>query len=339
MRHLVAAVGLAFAVAFLGCTSLLGDFSVGSSKDGGPSDAPATTDATPEGDAHADVRAKADANTDANADPCSKGPGRARPAWAGHAAEECALRAPSSCTRRRPAPARRAPSRCDPSYTSCTTGGVAACFDLTANPKNCGACGHACGAGRCRCTGGFCDPVTVLQRIPARDRPLARERRQRRILGQLDVTSHGVRRRAYQVSISGGSAIQISSTSPTGPGGQCRHFRVHDRRYTINWGGEQTQFFSGTKGSRRTRGPSSSCSLIRARHWRWRTKETHLLRSHGRARRLLDISKAALSGTGGKSLFTSTSGSPGEHDGGGRSNAVFWTGRHGRNRELLQPCQ
>jgi hypothetical protein len=209
---------------------------------------------------------------------------------------------------------------CDAKYTACTAGGVATCLDLKTDAANCGACGHQCDKG-VSCSAGFCEPVIVLMGSP--------------IGSVISLTTDGADvywvnqvtavpdNAVYQVSISGGTPIQISPISPTGPAVNVG-ISGSTIAYTIDWGSEQVQLFTATKGS-----ANSGAELFEFAYayppLAMTNQGTTFYEASGEGTGYV-ISQASLgSDIGGLAVFTSpTPATPGSTMA-AASNAVFWT--------------
>jgi hypothetical protein len=273
-------VGLGLGVAFVGCTSILGDFS------DGPDDGGADTGTT---DSPTDGAADVVGTSDAHADGPATSDGEA---------------GPGSCT---------APK------TSCTTGGVASCVDTKTDSNNCGTCGHACATG-VTCSGGYCQPTTVLSGSPLGTvKSLACDATHvywvNSVMGVADDL-------VYQADIAGGGAIDLSPTNSTGPAVNVG-VSGSTVAYTLNWGGEQVQLFTATEGA------AGSASELMVFEY---ATEPQAMTNAGSTfysanfsnNGGYDIVQTTLSSTSGTTLASITTGQAGRTMA-TASNAAFWT--------------
>ncbi len=210
----------AAAAAVPACDSILGDYTLlsGSGSDGGASDgaSPQDTSTSPDGQGGDDSSTPMDGSGPADSMLAETGP-----ADTGVDALTCA-----------------APK------TSCTVSGVATCVNTQTNATNCGTCGHAC-PGTATCAGGYCQPVDVTLAQLTNVVALACDSHN---VYWVNNAGTGTTNAVYQVALTGGTAIQLSPSSPTGSA-LTVGVTGNTVAYIINWGGEQAQFFKAAVGA------------------------------------------------------------------------------------------
>ena len=194
VRSLCALIVLsAGALAPLACTSILGDYAIGSAGDAAVAPGEAAVDEATLPDAAdpcpgTQVRCNGTCRDTTN-DMDNCGPSCKICTAGAHASRGCAA---GACT-----------APCDVGFTAC--GSPAACVDLTNDPLHCRTCEHSCQGGRC--TASTCQPVLLVAAADTGQvNDLASD-------GTVVVWADGRNNSVNQVSTPGGAKIVLSSAS------------------------------------------------------------------------------------------------------------------------------